>query len=111
MSRVTRPAKRTHERHRRLSPRRLKELIEQAIVDACGPAEQAIGFHATLEQELALPFDTIVLGVTVSVRSTRVIAIRKAASSTPCLICVSRQAAIRSQLRGADARSPCNSVT
>ena len=68
MSRITRPAKRTHARHRRLSPRRLDELIEQAIVDAYGPAEQAVGFHATLEQELALPFDAIVLGVTVSVR-------------------------------------------
>ena len=68
MSRITRPAKRTQVRHRRLSPRRLDELIEQAIVDAYGPAEQAVGFHATLEQELALPFDAIVLGVTVSVR-------------------------------------------
>jgi hypothetical protein len=67
MSRNTRPAERRHARHR-LSPRRLDELIEQAIVDAYGPAEQAVGFHATLEQELALPFDTIVLGVTVSVR-------------------------------------------
>jgi len=53
---------------RRVSPRPLDELIEQAIVDAYGPAEQAVGFHATLEQELTLPFDTVVLGVTVSVR-------------------------------------------
>lgn len=68
MSRMPRPAKRSHARHRRLSPRRLDELIEQAIVDAYGPVEQAVGFHATLEQELALPFDTFVLGVTVSVR-------------------------------------------
>src|SRR5919201_2430498 len=65
MTRIIRPAKRTH---RRLSPRRLDRLIEQAIVDPYGPAEQAIGFHATLEQELALPFNTVVLGVTVSVR-------------------------------------------
>ena len=68
MSRITRPAKRTHVRHRRLLPLRLDELIEQAIVDAYGPAEQAVAFHATLEQELALPFNTIVLGVMVSVR-------------------------------------------
>jgi hypothetical protein len=53
---------------RRLSPRRLDDLIEQAIVDAYGPDEQAVGFHATLEQELALPFDSTVLGVKVSVR-------------------------------------------
>jgi hypothetical protein len=51
-----------------VSARRLDELIEQAIVDAYEPAEQAVGFHATLEQELALPFDTVVLGVTVSLR-------------------------------------------
>jgi len=43
MSRITWPAKRTHARHPRLSPRRLEELIEQAIVDAYGPAEQAVG--------------------------------------------------------------------
>jgi hypothetical protein len=57
-----------------VSPRRLDELIEQAIVDAYGPAEQAVGFHATLEQELALPFETVVLGVTVSVRKLDVTA-------------------------------------
>ena len=69
MPRTPRPTARAHVRHRRrLSPRRLDELIEQAIVDAYGPAEQAVGFHTTLEQELALPFNTIVLGVTVSVR-------------------------------------------
>src|SRR5262245_11931327 len=69
MSRTTRPQSRAGVlRRRRLSPRRLDELIEQAIVDAYGPAEQAVGFHATLEQELALPLNTAVLGVTVSVK-------------------------------------------
>jgi hypothetical protein len=69
MSRTTRPQSRVAGlRRRRLAPRRLEELIEQAIVDAYGPAEQAVGFHATLEQQLALPFNTVVLGVTVSVR-------------------------------------------
>ena len=68
MPRTTRAETRTHRRRRRLSPRHLDELIEQAIVDAYGPAEQAVGFHATLAQELALPFNAIVLGVTVSVR-------------------------------------------
>jgi hypothetical protein len=72
MSRTTRPGARRRRpkrlRRRRLSPHRLDELIEQAIVDAYGPAEQAVGFHATLEQELTLPFDTVVLGVVVSVR-------------------------------------------
>ena len=69
MSRTTRPQSRPSAlRSRRLSTRRLDELIEQAIVDAYGPAEQAVGFHATLEQKLALPFNTVVFGVTVSVR-------------------------------------------
>src|SRR5262249_17100639 len=69
MSRATRPQTRARaRRQRRLSPRRLDELIERAIVDAYGPAEQAVAFHATLEQELALPFNTVVLGMTVSVK-------------------------------------------
>lgn len=54
-------------RRHRISPRRLDELIEQATVDAYGPSEQAVGFHATLEQELTLPFETKVLGVKVLV--------------------------------------------
>jgi hypothetical protein len=56
------------------SPSRLDALIEQAIVDASGTAEQAVGFHATLEQQLAMPFHTIVLGVTVTVRKLDVTA-------------------------------------
>ena len=69
------PSVQSTARHRRrVSPRRLDELIEQAIVDAYGPAEQAAGFHATLERELTLPFDTIILGMTVSVRKLDVIA-------------------------------------
>ena len=64
---MARPQHRTRP-PRRLSPSRLDALIEQAIVDAYGTAEQAVGFHATLEQQLAMPFHTIVLGVPVTVR-------------------------------------------
>lgn len=46
----------------RISTARLDALIEEAIVDAYTPDEQAVGFHATIEQYLALPFDTVVLG-------------------------------------------------
>lgn len=52
----------------RISAARLEALIEEAIVDAYTEAEQVVGFHATIEQHLALPFETIVLGVNVTVR-------------------------------------------
>jgi len=41
----------------------LKELIEQAIVDACREEEQAGGFFTMIEEHLALPFPVKVLGV------------------------------------------------
>ncbi len=46
-----------------LSKARLKELIEQAIVDAYGEEEQAGGFFTMIEEHLALPFAVEVLGV------------------------------------------------
>ena len=45
-----------------LSNARLKELIEQAIVDD-GEEEQAGGFFTMIEEHLALPFPVKVLGV------------------------------------------------
>ena len=52
----------------RISPRRLEAMIEEAIVDAYTESEQAGGFHAMLEQELDLPFETLVQGVAVSMK-------------------------------------------
>ena len=49
-------------------------MIEEAIVDAYNEAEQAVGFHATIEQHLALPFETVVLGTIVTVRKIDVTA-------------------------------------
>jgi hypothetical protein len=46
-----------------LSKARLKELIEQAIMDAYGEEEQAGGFFTMIEEYLALPFGVKVLGV------------------------------------------------
>jgi Calcium binding len=46
-----------------LSQARLKELIEEAIVDAYGEEEQAGGFFTMIEEHLALPFSVKVLGV------------------------------------------------
>src|SRR2546425_5872758 len=46
-----------------LTKARLKELIEQAIVDAYGEEEQASGSFTMIEEHLALPFPVKVLGV------------------------------------------------
>ena len=53
---------------RRIPTDRLDAMIEEAIVDADTESEQAVGFHATVEQHLQLPFETVVLGVAVTVR-------------------------------------------
>lgn len=45
----------------------LEALIEEAIVDAYGESEQAVAFATVLEDNLALPFTTEVLGVPVVV--------------------------------------------
>jgi len=45
----------------------LKEMIEEATVDAYDEAEQALGWECVLEEHLVVPFKTKVLGVEVSV--------------------------------------------
>ncbi len=42
-------------------------MIEEATVDAYGESEQATGWFTMIEQHLALPFETQVLGATVTV--------------------------------------------
>ena len=44
----------------------LDELIEEAIVDCYDEEEQASGFFAAIEDNLALPFTTRILGVDAS---------------------------------------------
>lgn len=51
----------------RISKRKLASMIEEATVDAYDESEQAAGWHAMLEEHLALPFETTVLGVVVKV--------------------------------------------
>jgi hypothetical protein len=51
----------------RLSARQLDALIEEAIVDAYGESEQRVGFLTMLEEHLAVPFETDIVGVTVRV--------------------------------------------
>ena len=49
------------------SRQRLAELVEEAVVDAYDEHEQRTGFLTMLEDNLAMPFETEVLGVTVVV--------------------------------------------
>jgi Calcium binding len=55
-----------------LSEDELDELVEQAVVDAYGDDEQMVGFYTMINDNLALPFTTTVLGVAVSVESVDV---------------------------------------
>lgn len=48
---------------------RLDALIEEAIVDAYGEAEQHAAFGVILEERLELPFTTQMLGLEVTVRA------------------------------------------
>ena len=52
---------------RRLVTRQLNALVEEAIIDAHDPSEQRVGFLATLEDQLTVPFTTKVLGAPVRV--------------------------------------------
>lgn len=62
------PAKRPGPRRQpRIDKARLAEMIEEATVDAHDESEQATGWFTMFEQHLALPFETEVLGITVSV--------------------------------------------
>ena len=46
---------------------RLDELVEEATIDAHDESEQAAGFYTMMENDLATPFTTQVLGVEVTV--------------------------------------------
>jgi hypothetical protein len=51
----------------RPSPAQLNRLIAEAIVDAYNDSEQVGGFYTMMEEFLAFPFTTEVLGVAVTV--------------------------------------------
>jgi Calcium binding len=51
----------------RLSKAQLDELVEEALVDAYGESEQVTGFFTMMENDLRLPFETEILGMTVIV--------------------------------------------
>ena len=49
------------------SKAKLAALIEEAIVDAYTESEQRVGFYTLLDEHLDTPFDTEILGATVTV--------------------------------------------
>lgn len=51
----------------RLPNRALEALIDEAIVDAYGESEQRVGFLTMLDEHLAVPFMTEILGVPVRI--------------------------------------------
>jgi len=52
---------------RPISKTRLAEMIEEATVDAHGESEQTTGWFTMIDEDLGVPFETTVLGVTVTV--------------------------------------------
>ncbi len=59
--------KKATQRKRQAGEADLDAMIEEATVDAYDEEEQRTGFHAMMEDQIRLPFDTTVLGVTVTV--------------------------------------------
>lgn len=57
----------TKARKTKLSKSRLDDLVEEATVDAHDDWQQVTGLYTMLEEHLALPFETQVLGVDVVV--------------------------------------------
>jgi hypothetical protein len=45
----------------------LSALIDEATVDAYNESEQRVGFYTLLDERLEIPFNTDILGVTVTV--------------------------------------------
>ena len=52
-----------------MSRARLRKMIEEATIDAYGESEQIVGFYTMIEDHLAVPFETTLLGMPVSVRA------------------------------------------
>ena len=75
----------------RISKARLEEMIEQATVDAYNESEQITGWFTMIDEKLAVPLETTVLGVPVTVerldlnRSEQIVAICKRGRSRQSL--------------------------
>ena len=64
---LRKPAKTSRNTASRISKARRAAMIEEATVDAYGDSEQSTGWYTMLEEHLALPFETTMLGVVVNV--------------------------------------------
>lgn len=69
MRRTSTPASPKGKLRKGRSASRLDALIEEATVDAYDESEQKAGFFTMLENHLAVPFATEVLGMTVTVET------------------------------------------
>lgn len=56
-------------RSKNLTDAKLDLMIEEAIVDAYGESEQTVGFYTVFEENLAVPFQIVMLGVDVTVEA------------------------------------------
>ena len=72
----------------RLSKARLEELVEEAIVDCYNESEQVTGLYTMIEDNLAVPFETTVLGAPVT-------AVRVQLTSRDEIVAVCRRAGTR----------------
>lgn len=59
---------RGRQRGRPISEARLRQMIEEATVDAYGESEQLGGFYTMIDDHLAVPFETTLLGIPVTIR-------------------------------------------
>jgi len=82
-----------------LSKARLKELIEEAVVDAHTEEEQAGGFLTMIEEHLALPFSVNVLGVDADVEKVDV-------TLDGQIVAICRRGKTRQEIRILDLRLP-----
>jgi hypothetical protein len=67
MAKNPKPEKRKKSDARPVSTERLDQLIAEATIDAYNESEQKSGFYTMIEDYLAMPFRTEVLGVEVTV--------------------------------------------
>jgi hypothetical protein len=65
-------------RSQQLSNAKLDLLVDEATVDTYNDDEQAMGLFTLIEEHLALPFETAILGVAVTVEQDRCGAARSA---------------------------------
>lgn len=62
------PRLRGSQRRRPFRKTRLEAMIAEATVDAYGESEQLGGFYTMIEEHLAVPFETTLLGVPVIIK-------------------------------------------